>query len=254
MGCYPLFCCEDWALLKGDIAAIAKDGPVSLVLVTDPFGNWTLPGLKEAFPDLCRPYKIHNVIDFTESTSTALDRNHMRNIRRALDHLNIATLEDPSKHLSDWNGLYANLIARHEITGVSAFSAESFELQFEIPGLWAFAARQGDEIVGMTLWYQQGDSAYYHLGAYSDAGYALSASFGIFWTAIEFFRRKGLKRLDLGAGLDPQGTDGLARFKRGWANTECPVYLCGRILDPGAYALLATTSGNDPAYFPTYRS
>jgi hypothetical protein len=253
MGCYPLFCCEDWTLLKDDLSEIENE-LVSLVLVTDPFGNWTSEGLNETFPDLCRPYKMHNVVDLTSVPPKTLNSNHTRNIKRALDRVEIEVLSEPAQYLRKWKGLYANLVARHEITGVPAFSESSFELQFETPGLWAFGARRDDVIVGIALWYQHGDCAYYHLGAYSDEGYNLSASFGIFWTAIEFFKNNGLRLLDLGAGLDPEGKDGLARFKRGWANAERPVYLCGRIFDRTAYTVLTAASiDKTQTFFPAYR-
>jgi hypothetical protein len=254
MGCYPLFCCAAWASLKDDFSEIER-GVVSLTAVADPFGDWTPEMLSELFPDLCRPYKMHNVIDLRGVEPKPLAANHLRNIRRAQDRLQIEVLAEPSRHLLDWQELYANLIARHGISGISAFSKSSFEWQFCTPGLQAIGARRGDEWVGMTLWYEQGERAYYHLGAYSEEGYELSASFGIFSAAIEFFRKRRIRYLNLGAGLDPKGEDGLSRFKRGWANAQRPVYICGRIFDREAYVALKPPRNVDhaTAFFPAYR-
>jgi hypothetical protein len=108
----------------------------------------------------------------------------------------------------------------------------------------------------MALWYISRDTGYYHLGACSEAGYELRALFGLFWYAIEYFGDSGLRLLGLGggAGLPGSAEDGLSRFKRGWSTRTCPVYLCGRILDPAAYhALAARTGPPGTSYFPAYR-
>ncbi len=42
MGCYPLFDCRDWSGLKADLDELAAEA-VSICLVTDPFGRYTVP-------------------------------------------------------------------------------------------------------------------------------------------------------------------------------------------------------------------
>lgn len=120
-----------------------------------------------------------------------------------------------------------------------------------------FRALDGDETVGATLWYADREVAYYHLGAYSDAGYELEASFGLFWHVLDYFAREGLRWLNLGAGagLSDEGqTDGLTRFKRGWANDTRTAYFCGRILDRVKYEeIMRTKQIAASDYFPAYR-
>ena len=109
--------------------------------------------------------------------------------------------------------------------------------------------------VGMTLWYIQGEVGYYHLAAYSDVGYALRASFALFAGAIEYFATR-LRWLNLGAGagIHSASSDGLTRFKRGWATGTRTAYLCGRICDPARYAEVVQARGVSGAdYFPLYR-
>jgi hypothetical protein len=109
----------------------------------------------------------------------------------------------------------------------------------------------------MTWWFVCGGVGYYHLGAYSDAGYELRASFGLFSRAIELFRANGLRWLDLGAGagLANDAQDGLSRFKSGWSNATRTAYLCGRIFDHGRYADIVTARGGATTdYFPAYRA
>jgi hypothetical protein len=158
--------------------------------------------------------------------------------------------------VGEWTNLYATLIKRHRIKGLAAFSADSFALQLQVPGLSLFCARHNGEIVGMTLWYSHGAAGYYHLGAYSERGYDLGASFALFWYALEYFAGSGLLWLNLGAGagLKDEASDGLGRFKRGWATGTRTAYLCGRIFDPERYAALTNVQrGATSDYFPAYR-
>jgi hypothetical protein len=109
----------------------------------------------------------------------------------------------------------------------------------------------------MTWWFVSDGVGYYHLGAYSDAGYELRASFGLFARAIELFRADGLRWLDLGAGAGlPNGSqDGLSRFKRGWSTGTRTAYLCGRILDERRYSDIVEAKGVAATkYFPAYRA
>lgn len=252
MGTYPLFCCHDWNSIAADLEAVG-DGWVSLVLVTDPFGAWDADSLSAAFPDLCRPFKMHYVIDLFREME--LGSNHRRNINYSMRHLEFEVTSNPLMYIDQWCTLYSNLVRRHRITGIADFPRRSFEMQLATPGISAIIARRQGQIVGMTLWYRHEEHAYYHLAGYNEEGYAHSASFGLFWTAVSHFGAEGLRYLNLGSGLAPNGEDGLSRFKRNWANQQREVYLCGRIFDPRTYADLVSRIGPVPdAYFPSYRS
>jgi hypothetical protein len=118
-------------------------------------------------------------------------------------------------------------------------------------------ALHGDHTAGITLWYVQDEVAYYHLGAYSDVGYASGASFVMFQFAIHHFRTRATW-LNLGAGAGAHGDarSGLTRFKRGWATGTRDAWLCGRIFDRRVYTALASAEqqGTDRSYFPAYRA
>jgi hypothetical protein len=149
------------------------------------------------------------------------------------------------------------LIARHGIRGFSAFSREALDRQLRVPGIVAFRAIYEEKSVGMTLWYTQGDLGYYHLGAYSDIGYRLRASYGLFQSAIEYFAAGGLRWLDLGAGagVGGGGKDGLSQFKRGWSTGTRTAYFCGRIFDRKRYMEILKAKGiSATRYFPAYRN
>lgn len=255
MGPYPLFACRDWSKLHRDLDAIGDD-LVSLVLVTDPFGNFTPADLERGFPDRLVRFKDHFVADLSVPLERFVDSHHRRNVRKALKAVDVERIGSPLSFHSQWCAIYGNLVARHGIAGISAFSPEAFRRQLAVPGLHMFAARAEGELVGMALWYAQGANAYYHLAAYSDRGYALRASFALFQHAFEHFAESGVLALDLGAGAGASGaeSDGLTRFKRGWSTGTRSVWLCGRIFDRRLYARLADLRGaGDTVYFPAYR-
>ena len=256
MGCYPYFSCGNWDALGEDLEALGNE-IVSLSLVADPFGDHHSELLSTCFPDVCVPFKDHFVVDLDEPSETFVSRAHRRNANKGLQRVSVERCEKPRNFLEDWNRLYANLIARHRISGLVAFSRSSFAIQLQVPGLVAFRAHRDGTTVGMLLWYLQGQVAHYHLGAFDRMGYESLASFALFWRAIEFFRSEGLRWLNLGggAGVDISADSGIARFKSGWASTTRPAYFCGRTFDPRRSAELAALHPSGAGgYFPSYRA
>jgi hypothetical protein len=255
MGCYPLFACRDWSQLPADIETLKKEF-VSLVLVTDPFGDYTEESLRRTFKDLVVPFKEHFVIDLAATTATSIHPHHRRNARKALDFISVEECT-AAETVNEWTSLYANLVARHNVRGIARFSEASFAMQSKAPGAVMLRATHEGQTVGMTWWFVSGGVGYYHLGAYSDDGYELRASFGLFSRAIELFRADGLRWLDLGGGAglanDPQ--DGLSRFKRGWSTGTRTAFLCGRIFDQGRYSEIVKAKGVAATnFFPAYRT
>src|SRR5690606_5644980 len=217
---YPLLFCLDWSQLPVDLDALGTVSPsvhgapnlVSMTAVTDPFADvdeslfrrscvGVVLGPDVGFYDFVfRGSVLDVVLTFKEAFRVALkddfDRSisshHRRNARKAAKILEVTAHACSVQILDDWLELYSNLIRRHHIRGVARFSRTSFERQFKVPGLVAFTATHNGQTVGMTLWYVQSRRAYYHLGAYSDVGYELGASFALFTRAIEHFHAEGL--------------------------------------------------------------
>ena len=255
MGAYPLFVCVDWKLLKHDLDQLDKS-LVSVVAVTDPFGEYDEPLLRECFGDLVVPFKAHFANDLSRSLESTLPDHHARNASIGLKQVKVERCETPALYLKEWVELYSVLIRRHQITGIRAFSRDSFAKQLETPGMVCFRALRDRQTVGMILWYLQNSVAYYHLGAYTDEGYELRASFALFHKALEYFAAAGLKYANLGAGagLGAAADDGLSRFKRGWSTCVRTAYLCGRIFDRQEYDRLVRARGIGATdYFPAYR-
>ncbi|MEY2562658.1 MAG: hypothetical protein QOH88_851 [Verrucomicrobiota bacterium] len=256
MGCYPIFSCRDWSSLNSDFENLGDD-LVSLVLVADPFGDFSEESLRGTFQDLLMPFKEHFVVDLRQPLKDFVDSHHQRNARKAMREIEVEQVTLPETLLEEWTQLYANLIDRHAITGIARFSHSSFAQQLRVPGIVAFRALQGGQTVGISLWYTRADVGYYHLAAYSEEGYRLRASFALFWKAIEYFAAAGLRWLDLGAGAGAANNadDGLTRFKRGWTNTTRMAYLCGRVFNEAKYRELSAARNPSPQnrYFPSYR-
>jgi Acetyltransferase (GNAT) domain len=255
MGCYPVLVCRDWAGLAADLGDLAGQ-LVSISAITDPFGRYGTDDLAAAFPHLVAPFKEHFIVDLECHPLEAASTHHRRDARRALRQLKVERSDRPDREGGVWQHLYASLVRRRGVTGICAFSPTALEAQLEVPGAVLFKAQRESHVVGMALWYVCGDVGYYHLGACSEAGYDLGAFYGLLWRAIEYFGSAGLQTLSLGggAGLARSTDDGLSRFKRGWSTRTCPVYVCGRILDPAAYdELVAGTGTWGTRYFPAYR-
>ena len=254
MGCYPLFACRDWSKLDLDLDELRSE-LVTLTIVADPFGNHNPAQLGKCFPTVVTPFKEHLVTELSRSPESFVATQHRRKAQKALERLDIERVEDAGVFADRWIELYANLVRRHGIRGLTAFSPDSFRAQLAVPGISLFRAISENETVGMTLWYTDREVAYYHLGAYSDLGYELEASFALFWHVLEYFSRQGLQWLDLGAGAGlsaKDSSDGLTRFKRGWATGTRTAYLCGRIFDQSKYEqVMKDREAND--YFPPYR-
>ena len=136
--------------------------------------------------------------------------------------------------------------------GPAHFSSGYFEALSQLPGLTTFAAVEADKLVAATLWVRADDCAYYHLAASRPEGYRSQAMYGLVAMAIDHFRDCGLLHLGGVAGAVNSSSDGLARFKRGFANDVRVARLCGAVLNRERYAEL-TKSAIDGSFFPTYR-
>jgi hypothetical protein len=256
MGAYPLFACCDWKSLKCDFTQVGES-LVSVLVVTDPFGEYDEALLHDCFGDLVTPFKSHFINDLARPLESVISSHHARNAAIGLRQVIVERCEDPSSHLEDWVKLYSLLVQRHQISGIRAFSTTSFARQLKTPGIVAFRASRNLQTVGMILWYVQNGVAYYHLGAYTDEGYRFRASFALFHKALDYFAACRLQYVSLGAGagLDNAADDGLSRFKQGWSTAVRTTYLCGRIFDHKGYDRLVRARGiGITGYFPAYRN
>jgi hypothetical protein len=245
-GCYPLSVLPDPGRAASDFDLLRERGLVSLVLVADAFFSAPPEALRQCF-DLVRPFKSHYVHDYARPFEYG--RHHRYETKRARAACEVAAAE-LARHLPEWEALYRGLCQRHGISGLQAFSARYFERLAALPGLRSLAAWHEGELLGMHLFVVHEGVAYSHLAAFSARGYELRASYALNDAAIEHFR--GQRSIDFGGGAADDPADGLAVFKRGFANRTQAFHLCGKVLDPQPYAELC--AGVAPSgYFPAYR-
>lgn len=253
MGCYPLFGCEDWSQLKNDLDHLIED-LVCLSLITDPFGKYDEADLKNSFTYVV-PFKDHFVADLELPIEQIVSKHHRYYAKRALQTIGVEKVSNPFDYLDEWSKLYNNLIDRHALKGIKAFSKRAFAAQLQVPGLVMFRAAVDGQTVGIHLWYNQGQIAHSHLAALNTSGYQLMASYALYWWAIrEFEGNVRWLNFGAGAGAHDNSNGGLTRFKRGWATETRTAYLCGRIFDLAAYELITEAkSKKGSRYFPAYR-
>jgi len=253
MGGYPLFFCEDWSLLSEDLADLTEE-IVSVSLVADPFGDYSLEQLKECF-NVVNPFKVHYVVDLDQGIEKIGTSHHRKEARSALKDIQIEVCKDPAGFVDHWNELYQTLARRHNIHGVRAFSRAAFQKQLSMSEIIVHEAFYQGEIVGAQLFFMQGDVVHCHLGAVNDKGYKTGAFYALDYFSFEYFYGKA-RALDLGGGAGLSGSrhDGLSRYKKGWSSETRPVFFCGRIINPAGYAALAPLQGQEKTkYFPAYR-
>ena len=253
MGCYPLFCCRDWGRLSEDLQSLQSEF-VAAVLVTDPWGSYDEVQLRATFEVVTR-FKQHLVTDLSMPLECIASYHHRYYVQRALRHLTVHVTEQPTEFASEWTQLYRSLIERHRLRGIKAFSPGSFEKQLSLPGTVLFRSLHAHACVGAHIWYVQGKVAYSHLTAINASGYALGASYALMGAALKYFQKKA-HWLNLGssAGLGQDQVDGLFWFKKGFATSSRPVYLCGSKLNATLYDALARRGlGSAASYFPAYR-
>lgn len=252
MGCYPLFLCENWDLLREDIHDLNHE-LVSVTLVTDPFMQGSFEQLSETFP-LCYHYKDHYITDLSLPLEQTISRKTRKLAERALREIVVERCHEPAQFLDEWVDLYTVLINRHNITGIRAFSRNGFSQLLSLPGLDLFLARLAGEIVGAEIVMRQGSIGYGHLLAISSTGYEHNASYALDWSILKYYADT-LRFFDQGSGAGLENAEnGLVQYKKRWTTLIKPVYFCGRVLNEGVYQELCdqkNAAGSN--YFPLYR-
>ena len=254
MGCYPLLCCQNWPGLAEDFIQL-KQTLVSFSCVTDPFGNYSALTLDSIFDTTVR-FKDHFITDLSLPQHQRINKHHARELMRSQKHVQVDQSTLNPDTLDQWCELYEQLVYRHSIRGIAAFSRSSFKKLIEVPGLVVFSAVCDGKIDGISLWLVSDNVCYHHLGAYSENGYRTAASYALMAHALNHFSETGVRwaNLGAGAGLTQATKDGLSMFKTGWSTGTRSSFLCGKIFNPSIYNLLTNSANKaDSSYFPAYR-
>lgn len=247
VGSYPFGIVDSQAL--DEFNESSKLRAVTYVGVTDALENDALA--LERF-DFLRPYKTHFVVD-RGGREPLLSKHHCREVKKAKQTCFVREIS-LNDYLDEWCSLYDNLVAKHDLGSSHRFSRAYFEAISNMSEFITFGAYVGKNLVSAHIWLKHNDVMYSHLAASSQLGYQHGASYCLYWYAIYHSNECAL--LDLGGVPDNSHNDGLARFKKGFANTTRTNWLCGRILDSDAYNELCLAKGvatKSAQYFPAYR-
>ncbi|WP_411287928.1 GNAT family N-acetyltransferase [Phenylobacterium sp.] len=249
MGPYPITVLPPDADLAGGRQRLGAAGFVSVVLVLEERLRPPLEALTDGF-DFVRPFKSHSVYD-RRLGPIAYSGQHRTKLKRALGRVERAELR-LADHLPAWEALYGHLIDRHGLTGLHAFPPGHHQTLARLPGVRAFGAFMGGRLVSAHVFVAHQGHAISHLTASDPEGYASGAAYAVNDLAIAALSDCETINFGGGAGLGDDPGDGLVQFKRGFANTVSPSYLCGAILDEAAYRTLS--GDTDSGFFPAYRA
>jgi len=254
MGPYPLFFCDHWYALIEDLNDLS-DELVSVSLVIGPMMKFSKGSYSEYF-DIFKEYKDHYILDLSKPLEETISKGRRRDSRRALRCLSVNLEISPNINLDEWVSLYENLIKRHKIKGIRAFSKYGFQIQLSIPNTHYFRVLHKDQAVGGNLFFIQNNVAYAHLSAFTDEGYELGAPYAVKWVALEYLSSL-VNWINFGGSTHNEGDSisGLDKFKKGWSNWIEKSYYCGKILDREKYEEIKYNKGiGDNSWFPQYRS
>jgi hypothetical protein len=255
IGPYPWADFDDWSSLHADFNELSalQDPPVSVVSVISPTTKASKDELQRTFPDHLVPFKEHQLLDLTGDLEQSFRPGHRRKMRRARSSVSVDVVPEAANIAAEWVSMYAHLVRRHRVTGAANFPESALRAQLAPSGAMACVARLGTKAIGIITFYQDGDIAAYHLGAFSPEGYEHEVAFALFPAAFEYLASIGVTLVNLGggAGNSVDADDGLVQFKRGWATHAEPSLIGGRVLDRVTYAAL--TNGLDHGFFPAYR-
>lgn len=256
MGSYPLLLCRDWSALRADLQELQGRGLVTVSAVPELFGEHDPQLLRECFGDVVIPFKEHFITDMQRPLAESVSRHHRKYARKALLQVQVEVVGNPPGFLDEWVELHRNLVARHEVTGIRAYSRRAFSMQLNLPGIVVMRAKYRGSTVGAQLWFQHEHVAYGHVLAFSLLGYEVGAPYALYWFALEHFLGK-VRWCSMGgvSGTDVAESGGLSQFKRGWATTTRTAYFCGRVYDRRKYEELVGQKGSGPeGFFPAYRT
>ncbi|MFO0891952.1 MAG: hypothetical protein U0790_22810 [Isosphaeraceae bacterium] len=221
-GLYPWTSLDPGCDLAGGLRFLKDQGIASVTILTDPVWCPPLDSLQSTFA-VCRPLKPAYIMDRSiGSTIRKRHRNRINNANRLCRVHQVGFAE----YIDEWWNIYSRLVDRKDIAETQRVPRESWETIAELPGLVSFAAFEGGTLLAISLWIRYRDAAGGHFTACTDRGYEILASYACYARALSYFHDCRLINFGGRTGVVESETDGLAEFKRGFANVTRTSYLC----------------------------
>jgi hypothetical protein len=244
-GTYPLIQPNSIESLLEDLSELG-DRYVSFVGVLDPMAHYS-----DSAPSVITPFKPHYVAHLPTLMQRGPSSTAVRNTQFAKNLVQVGSLS-PQTFYEDFSVLYSQLRERHGDLGFADFDSYAIRKQLNTPGAVCYRVVRKDQIVGGCMFYVKDSTAYYHLSAQNDAGYASCAAYAMMDFALYDLNANGVQWVHLGSGSSASGIDGLSQFKRRWSTESRTSHLVKMTMNNEAYRTLSgqRTTG----FFPTYRA
>lgn len=250
MGLYPMIRPLNWNALMADLAKLS-DEFVSFVGVSDPMRctDWHEIERENL---RCTAYKQHYVADLSTYLSEPQSSTTVRNVEFARQACQVREV-DPTAGVHAFHELYQSLKSKTGTLGSADFSLGQLCKQSEIPGTRLFVALNESAAIGAIWVFVEGETAYFHLAAYNQAGYDARAGYALMHHAYQSLVSDGIRYAHLGGVPGEFGDEQnpLAEFKRRWSTETRTAFLIQVILKPEIYAQLS--EGATTPFFPAYR-
>lgn len=209
-------------------------------------------GLPPVVPGDVGRLVAHNALFVIDLDGWDIARSVGVNMRRSIrlgDRMGAEFVTDPARIAPVFAALHGKTLARGGTPEI--FDAAVLERWFAEPGVLAFGAAIGGEIVAAQLGRAAGGWADLHLAGATEAGRPLQA--WLIARAAGACRAMGLTHADIG-GYGQAG-DGLHQMKARLGARELPLRSLRQVHDAERFAALCATAGVDPgdAYFPPWR-
>lgn len=231
VGARPFASLDPSCDLQAGLDHLREAGITSVSLVTDPLWGADAPELRQAF-DVCRRFKEIYLVD-KASDRVKIGKRHRNRINKARGGAEVREIP-LAEHLDRWFELYRRNVVNRKIP--QPFTNAHFEYLATLPGLRTVAVLVDDEIATITMWLPYQDTLYFHDAASSAIGHAVAASYVAFAHVVERFDDCRYIFLGGSAEFFDDHLDGLARFKRGFANSSNTSFMCSSILSPATEA------------------
>ena len=250
IGAYPIAVLAQDADLQGGLDRLRAVGVVTVTLVI--VGKHRAERLRGTF-NVVEPFKSHWIRRNT--APFGYDKHHRYEIRRALRSVEagVFALAD---EMNAWCDLYRALVERHNLSGLHDFPRSHFETLGAMAGVTAIGAWKDGALVSAHVWMDDGANVHSHLAASNAEGYRIGAAYAVYDASIRHFAERETLNFGGGAGALEDPADGLATFKKGFANELEQAYICGAILNGEKYQDLAQYRNAPPEtrFFPIYRT
>lgn len=226
-GVYPFASLDPDCDLEGGLAFLKENRIGTVNLLSDALWSPPVERLKAAF-GFCRQLKHTYLLD-REGEDTSFRKRHRNRMNNAvrLCEMRVVGL---AEHMDEWWQIYDGLAERKRVGDSARLSRENFERIVDLPGLVTFAARAQGELVALSMWLRFRDIVYNHFTASTERGYEVFANYACYARAFDYFHDCRLLCFGPNVGVADSRDDGLAEFKRGFANATWPNYLCSATL------------------------